>query len=323
MKNRKKVLVVGGAGYIGGHTVDVLSSRGHRVTVYDNLTYENRYLKDVNFIYGDVRDTAKVVASAEQFDVVVLMAALVGDPACSVDPVLTDEINHIAIKNICEQLPKEKHVIFMSTCSVYGAQHDTLDENSSTNPLSSYASTKLLAEKYVNERNGTIFRLGTVYGLGDTYSRVRLDLVVNVITMKATYDKKINIFGGEQWRPLICVKDIAGYVVEALEDDIRGTYILSEGNYTMKMLGEMIADMYPEVEVVYTDISFEDARNYKVSALKSYVSFKYKPMYNIREEIGVLRKLFLQGRIRDVKSPNFHNGAYIKDWVEKDLHKIS
>jgi len=322
-EKRKKVLVVGGAGYIGGHTVDVLTARGHRVTVYDNLTYENRYLKDVNFVYGDVRDTEKVVVTAEGFDVVVLMAALVGDPACSVNPSLTDEINHVAIKNICEELPKDKHVIFMSTCSVYGAQHEELTEVSPTNPLSSYASTKLLAEKYVNERNGTIFRLGTVYGLGDTYSRVRLDLVVNVITMRATYDKKINIFGGEQWRPLICVKDIAGYVTESIEGDIRGTYILSEGNYTMKMLGEMIAEMYPDVEVLYTDISFEDARNYKVSALKTYTTFFYKPQHDIRQEIGVLRKLFLQGRIRDVKSNAFHNGAYIKDWVENNLHKIS
>jgi len=321
--SRKRVLVVGGAGYIGGHTVDVLLNHGHKVAVYDNLTYENRYLKDVDFVYGDVRDTDKVIETAKTYDVVVLMAALVGDPACSVDPDLTDEINHVAIKNICQQLPKEKHVIFMSTCSVYGAQTDMLDEESPTNPLSSYASTKLLAEKYVKERNGTIFRLGTVYGLADTYSRVRLDLVVNVITMKAVYDKKINIFGGEQWRPLICVKDIAGYVLEAIGENIRGTYILSEGNYTMKMLGELIGDMYPDVEVVFTDISFEDARNYMVNNVKTELSFKYKPIYDIQDEIEKLREVFLNGRIRNVKDSAFHNGNYIKNWVKNNNHIIS
>jgi len=321
--SRKRVLVVGGAGYIGGHTVDVLLNHGHKVAVYDNLTYENRYLKDVDFVYGDVRDTDKVIETAKTYDVVVLMAALVGDPACSVDPDLTDEINHVAIKNICQQLPKEKHVIFMSTCSVYGAQTDMLDEESPTNPLSSYASTKLLAEKYVKERNGTIFRLGTVYGLADTYSRVRLDLVVNVITMKAVYDKKINIFGGEQWRPLICVKDIAGYVLEAIDENIRGTYILSEGNYTMKMLGELIGDMYPDVEVVFTDISFEDARNYMVNNVKTELSFKYKPIYDIQDEIEKLREVFLNGRIRNVKDSAFHNGNYIKNWVKNNNHIIS
>ena len=319
----KRVLVVGGAGYIGGHTVDVLIDYGHRVCVYDNLTYENRYLKDVNFVYGDVRDTDAVIKTAKLYDVVVLMAALVGDPACSVDPDLTDEINHVAIKNICEQLPKEKHVIFMSTCSVYGAQTEMLDEESPTSPLSSYASTKLLAEKYVKERDGTIFRLGTVYGLGDTYSRVRLDLVVNVLTMKATYNKKINIFGGEQWRPLICVKDIAGYVLEAIDKDIRGTYILSEGNYTMKMLGELIGDMYPDVEVDFTSISFEDARNYMVNNIKAENAFVYKPIYDIQGEIENLRDVFEDHRIRNVKDTAFHNGNYITDWVRNKNHEIS
>lgn len=318
----KRVLVVGGAGYIGGHTTDVLKDSGHKVCVYDNLTYENRYLKDVQFVYGDVRDTEKVIETARLYDVIVLMAALVGDPACSVDPDLTDEINHVAIKNICQQLPPEKHIIFMSTCSVYGAQTEMLDEESPTNPLSSYASTKLLAEKYVRERNGTIFRLGTVYGLGDRYSRVRLDLVVNVITMKAVYDGKINIFGGEQWRPLICVKDIAGYINEAIDEDIRGTYILSEGNYTMRMLGELISDMYPEVEVNYTDISFEDSRNYAVNNVKAERTFNYKPIYNIQDEIETLREVFLEGRIRNVKDMAFHNGNYIKDWVENNRHII-
>jgi nucleoside-diphosphate-sugar epimerase len=319
----KRVLVVGGAGYIGGHTVDHLQSHRHKVTVYDNLTYENRFLKDVGFVYGDIRDTERVVETAKLYDVVVLMAALVGDPACSVDPVLTNEINHIAIKNICQQLPEEKHVIFMSTCSVYGAQTEMLDEESPTNPLSSYASTKLKAEQYVKERNGTIFRLGTVYGLADRYSRIRLDLVVNVLTMKAVYDKKINIFGGEQWRPLICVKDIAGYVKEALEEDIRGTYILSEGNYTMKMLGELFEGMYPDIEVEYTDISFEDARNYMVNNVKSEQTFKYRPRYDIQEEIYKLNDVFEEGRIRNVKDLAFHNGRYIKDWVENNQHKIS
>ena len=321
--SRKRVLVVGGAGYIGGHTVDVLEQHRHIVCVYHNLTYENRYLKDVDFVYGDIRETERVLEAAKLYDVVVLMAALVGDPACSVDPDLTDEINHVAIKNICQRLPKEKHVIFMSTCSVYGAQTEMLDEESPTSPLSSYASTKLLAEKYVKERNGTIFRLGTVYGLGDTYSRIRLDLVVNVLTMKAVYDKKINIFGGEQWRPLICVKDIAGYIEEAIDRDIRGTYILSEGNYTMKMLGELIGDMYPDVEVDFTSISFEDARNYMVNNTKAENAFEYKPMYDMQEEIERLEDIFVAHRIRNVKDMAFHNGNYIRDWVKNNSHEIS
>jgi nucleoside-diphosphate-sugar epimerase len=308
----KKILVVGGAGYIGGYTTDYLSSCGYDVCVYDKLVYETRYLKDVNFIYGDIRDTQHVIDVAKDYDAVIIMAALVGDPACAVDVALTDEINHIAVKNICQQLDPSKHVIFMSTCSVYGAQLNILNEESPTNPLSAYASSKILAEKYVKERNGTIFRLGTVYGLGDTYSRIRLDLVVNVLTMKAVFDKKIRIFGGEQWRPLICVKDIAGYIEESIFQNIRGTYIITEGNYTMKKLGELMEIIIYGTEVQFTDISFEDARNYQVNSEKAARDFQYTPCHTIAEEVKEMKRIFEEHRICDVTEDTYHNGNFIK-----------
>jgi nucleoside-diphosphate-sugar epimerase len=313
-----KVLILGGAGYIGGFTTDYLIGAGYDVCVFDKLIYETRYLKDINFVYGDIRDTEHVLDVAKDYDVVVIMAALVGDPACAADVALTDEINHIAVKNICEQLDKNKHIVFLSTCSVYGAQLDILNEESPTNPLSAYASTKILAEKYVTERNGTIFRLGTVYGLGDTYSRIRLDLVVNVLAMKAVYDKKIHIFGGEQWRPLICVKDVAGYIEEAIYGDIRGTYIITEGNYTMKHLGIIIQRLFPDVELQFTDISFEDARNYQVNADKSYRDFQYRCIHNIESEVYNMEKIFKEHRISDVTEDTYHNGNFIKNnWIKK------
>ncbi len=119
------------------------------------------------------------------------------------------------IKDFCEVVSPNKHLVFMSTCSVYGAQEGLLNEESKTNPLSSYAATKLKSEEHILAKGGTIFRLGTVFGLGDTYSRLRMDLVVNVLTMKAIKDGEITINGGEQWRPIIAVKDIAEYVTEA------------------------------------------------------------------------------------------------------------
>jgi len=308
---KKKVLILGGAGYIGGFTTDYLLGKNYEVCVFDKLVYETRYLKNVKFVYGDIRDTQKVLDLSKNYDVIILMAALVGDPACAVDTNLTDEINHIAIKNICRHI-KDKHLIFLSTCSVYGAQMDLLNENSPTNPLSAYATTKLLAEKYVTEKNGTIFRLGTVYGLGDTYSRVRLDLVINVLTMKAVYDNKINIFGGDQWRPLICVKDIAGYIEESIRENKRGTFILSEGNYTMKMLGDKMKKIIPKLKVQFTDISFQDARNYKVDNNKSAIHFSYVPQYTIENEVKNLIKTFKEHRILDATEDTYHNGQFIK-----------
>ena len=181
----KKVLVGGGSGYIGGLVVEKIIEDGHDATVFNNLLYEDRYLKPVNFIYGSILDAEHVLSVAKGHDMVVWLAAIVGDPACEVDRELTNKVNHLAVKNFCEQFDKHIPMIFFSTCSVYGLGEGVLDESSPTNPLSAYASTKLAAEKYVLDRGGCVFRLGTVFGLGDTYSRLRLDLVVNVMTMRA------------------------------------------------------------------------------------------------------------------------------------------
>jgi nucleoside-diphosphate-sugar epimerase len=312
METKNKVLLIGGSGYIGGLTTDYLIRDGFDVTVYDNILYEERYLKPVNFIYGDIRDTDKIVQVSKEFNIVVLMAALVGDPACSVDPKLTEEINFTAIKDICLSLPKDKYVIFMSTCSVYGAQDGILNEESVTNPLSSYASTKLESEKYVLERNGTIFRLGTVFGLGDTYSRVRMDLVVNVLTMKAIKYGEITINGGEQWRPIISVIDIAEYVVEACKEKYQGIYILSKENVIIRELGEKIAKIIPNVSVKYTEISFQDARNYRVDNTKSLTIFKYQPKVTVEDEVSRMVNVFKENRVKNPEDIVYHNGLYIK-----------
>lgn len=315
----KKVLVVGGAGYIGGLTCDYLINNGFDVTVYDNLLYENRYLKEIPFIYGDIRNTKMLLEKSNNFDIIILMAALVGDPACSVDPVLTEEINYTAIKNFCENVSSEKHLIFMSTCSVYGAQDGILDENSPTNPLSSYAATKLMAEKHVIEKNGTVFRLGTVFGVGDTYSRLRMDLVVNVLTMKAVKTGVITINGGEQWRPIIAVKDIAGYVTEACIENHRGVYVLSNESVVIKELGERIGKIIPNTEIKYTDISFQDARNYRVNNSKSLYVFKYRPIVSVEDEVHRLVKLFKENRVENPEDIVYHNGAYLRNMKEKNL----
>ena len=311
--NMEKVLLVGGAGYIGGLTSDLLMEQGFDVTVYDNLLYEDRFLKKIPFIYGDIRDTEKLHKVSKDFDIIILMAALVGDPACSVDPILTEEINYKSIKNICETIPKHKHIIFMSTCSVYGAQNGILNEDSSTNPLSSYASTKLKSESHVLSRGGTVFRLGTVFGLGDSYSRLRMDLVVNVLTMKAVKEGKITINGGEQWRPIISVKDIAEYVVEATKQKYEGIYIISKENVIIKELGMRIKKIIPNTKIEYTEVSFQDARNYRVDNSKSLSTFNYKPMVTVEEEVSKMLKLFQEKRVTNPEDKIYHNGDFLKN----------
>jgi nucleoside-diphosphate-sugar epimerase len=312
----KKVLVVGVSGYIGGLTCDYLIRDGFNVTVYDNLLYENRFLKEIPFIYGDIRDTEKLYEVSKDYDVIVLMSALVGDPACSVDQELTEKINYKAIKDFCEVVSPNKHLIFMSTCSVYGAQDGLLNEESSTNPLSSYASTKLAAEKYILEKGGTIFRLGTVFGLGDTYSRLRMDLVVNVLTMKAVKEGEITINGGEQWRPIIAVKDIAEYVTEACKEEYEGIFVLAKENVVIRELGERVGKLIPNTKVNYTEISFQDARNYKVDNSKSLNTFKYKPQVTVEDEVSRMLLMFKENRVQNPEDKVYHNGAYLKNKKE-------
>jgi nucleoside-diphosphate-sugar epimerase len=315
---RKKVLLVGGAGYIGGLTCDYLREAGMDVTVYDNLLYENRFLKEIPFIYGDIRDTEKLYEVSKEFDVIVLMAALVGDPACSVDHSLTDEINYNAIKAFCDVVSPSKHLVFMSTCSVYGAQDGLLTEESDTNPLSSYASTKLKAEEHILAKGGTIFRLGTVFGLGDTYSRLRMDLVVNVLTMKAVKDGQITINGGEQWRPIIAVKDIAGYVTEACIEEHEGIYVISKENVVIRELGERVAAMVPNTKINYTEISFQDARNYRVDNAKALETFTYQPQVTVEEEVSRMLTMFAENRVENPEDRVYHNGAYLKNKKEEN-----
>jgi len=314
---KKSILVLGGAGYIGGLTVDTLISKDFNVTVYDNLLYESRYLKPVRFINGDIRNTDKVLSHAMDHDAVVMLAALVGDPACAVDPKLTKEINTDPIRVICKKLPPDKEIIFMSTCSVYGSQDKALNEESLTGPLSAYAATKLESEKFVLDRGGLVFRLGTVFGLGDTYSRLRMDLVVNVLTMKAMTHGEITINGGDQWRPIIAVKDIAEYISEACEKKYEGKYILSKENVIIRELGEKVASIVPNTSINYAEISFQDSRNYRVDNTKSLEAFSYKPKVSVEEEVRRMLNIFSEGRVKNPEDSVYHNGAHLAQMYRK------
>lgn len=308
----KKVLAIGGAGYLGGLVVDKLLEDGHQVTVFDNLLYEERYLKPINFVYGSILNTDHVLSVAKDFDYVVWLAALVGDPICEIDRDLTNKVNHIAVKDFCQRLDESVKMIFFSTCSVYGLGEGILDENSPTNPLSAYASTKLAAEKYVLDRGGCVFRLGTVFGLGDTYSRLRLDLVVNVMTMKAFLDNKITVNGGEQWRPLISVDDVAEYTRRCVNNFTPGVFALNYKNVIIRDLGKEIASLIPYTTIEYNEVPFQDLRNYQVDSSKAQNTFNYVCKTSVADEVHKIYKLLSERRIRNLNDIVYHNGTYLK-----------
>ncbi len=312
MGNTRKILVVGGAGYIGGYLTTRLSELKHyECSVYDNLLYEDRYLKDVHFIYGDVRDRKKLKSILPSYDAVVWLAAIVGDGACALDPYLTQSVNEDSVKWLVDNYKGK--IIFTSTCSVYGANHAlNLDEKTKTSPLSVYASTKLASEQYIieNSKNYLIFRLGTLFGLGDTYSRIRLDLVVNILTKRATKGEELTVYGGEQWRPLMHVKDVAGATLFGLEHDATGLYNLHDRNCTIKEIAIKIQECIPAV-VKYQNILFEDARNYSVSS-RAYKYLGWLPTYDLAFGIEEIARTVKEGRIRDTENPLYSNVHYLK-----------
>ncbi|MDA9713182.1 SDR family oxidoreductase [Acidimicrobiaceae bacterium] len=304
-----KILVVGGAGYVGGGIVDKLSQE-HEVTVYDSLIYETSYRKKVNFILGDIRDTTKINNILNGFDVVVWLAALVGDGACAINPDLTYEINSESVKNLVENF--DKRIIFLSTCSVYGAQDGVLTEDSGTNPLSEYASSKLKAEEYLKDSDALIFRLGTLFGLSDEFSRVRLDLVVNILTAKALIDKKISVFGGEQWRPLLHVNDVSNAISHCLKTDVSGIYNLHHKNYRIIDIAREIENKVKDVELEVTPMSFEDARNYQVSSQKLLDETGFEASIELINGINEIYDLIFQNRIKDITDPRYSNQNFLQ-----------
>ena len=280
------------------------------------MFYESRYLKPCKFIYGDIRNTSHLLEVAQDFDTIVYLAALVGDAACQVDLEHTEDINHLAVKNFVNGLNPGKRLIFISTCSVYGAQDGILNEESPTSPLSAYASTKLKAESSIINYGGLIFRLGTVYGVGDPFSRIRLDLIVNVLTLRAIKNKKISIFGGEQWRPIISVYDVAKYITEACGSLHTGIYCLGQENVHLADLGRRVAGLIPGTNLELNDIPFQDFRNYRVDNSKSIRDFKHKPEKTVETEVTVLGKLLKENRILNPEAEVYHNGIFLKNNTE-------
>jgi nucleoside-diphosphate-sugar epimerase len=307
-----KVLVVGGCGYVGGYLVDVLQDKCYDVTVYDNLLYENYYLKDVKFIFGDIRDTIKLSGIINNYDIVIWLAAIVGDGACAVDPKLTYEINTEPVKWLVDNYRGK--IIFMSTASVYGINHELIDEDAIPNPLSVYASTKLEAEQYItkNHDNYLIFRLGTVFGQSDMFSRIRFDLVANILTLKAVKGEPLSIFGGEQWRPLLHVKDVGCAIIHCIQSNISGLYNLSYGNFKICDIGEVIQQYIPNTTINYSELSFEDMRNYKVKNDR-IVATGWKPMFNLKYGIIEIAKIVRENRTKNPYDSIYYNVNYIKE----------
>jgi len=306
---RTNVLVVGGAGYVGGITVDLLQVAGYEVRVYDALLYEETYRKPVDFVFGDVRDGARLLPQLRWADAVVWLAALVGDPACALHPESATEINEAAVRFLADHY--DGRIAFASTCSVYGACDGVLDESAVTRPLSVYASTKLRAEGHLAGKDSLIFRLGTLFGVGDFFSRIRLDLVVNALAVKAHKLGRITVFGGGQWRPLLHVHDVARAIVDNLEDGERGIFNLHAENLQIRELAPRLLGHFPALKIEEVPTDLADARNYRVSSDRARRRLRFAPSRSVDEGIREMKALLTSNRLQDPENPRYTNQQYL------------
>ena len=307
-----KVLIVGGAGYVGGWMTDEAVRQGHDVRVVDNLTYEDSYLKTIDFYFGDVLDFKTITPHLKWADTVIWLSALVGDPACAINPKLTRRTNVESVKLLTESFGGR--VIFPSTCSVYGAQDGILDESSLTGPLSLYAESKLEAEEILTSASNQtlIFRLGTLFGLSDNFARLRVDLVLNVLTIRAILEGTMSVFGGAQYRPLLHVRDVATAAVPHISTSETGIFNLHTENVTVLELAEKIKAIVPKVSIEQTEISFQDARNYRVGSDKARQQLGFAPKWSIEDGIREVAQVITSKRIKNVQNPRFNNSESLR-----------
>lgn len=290
---------------------DYLLSKGYEVTVYDNLLYETRFMKHVPFIFGDIRDINKLSGILPQYECVIWLAALVGDGAAAVNPELTRQVNTETVKWLADNYNGK--IVFTSTCSVYGKNDNVLSEESVTNPLSVYAITKLEAERYLMAKrpDALIWRLGTLFGTGDEHSRIRVDLVANVLTIKASKGEPLTVYGKDQWRPILHVKDVAHATEFALRKGISGLYNLSNANYKLADMASEICSLIPNSSVITSDLAFEDQRNYRVDNSK-FSRLGWMATLSLADGVREIHKLIVENRVKNTSDPIYSNAAYMR-----------
>lgn len=328
---RGTVLVTGGAGYIGSILVRRLVERGYRVRVLDRLMYGDSAIRALygddrlEMIVGDFRDRAVVMEAIAGVDAVLHLGAIVGDPACAINEDFTIRTNFDATRMLAEVCKQTgvRRFIFASTCSVYGASDDMLDESAALNPVSLYANTKIAAERALLKMRDMAFapvilRFATAYG--HSY-RPRFDLVVNLLTAKAVTDGQITIHGGEQWRPFVHVDDIARACIlamEAPEEKVAGeTFNVGsdEQNHRLSELGAIIQRLVPRAEVITNDL-ITDRRNYYVQFAKIRETLGFMPEHTLAESVLEMKEALEDGTVVNWKDRYHNNHQYLNQIVE-------
>jgi nucleoside-diphosphate-sugar epimerase len=343
------VLVIGGAGYIGSALLPKLLDRGYHVRVFDLLIYGTGPIQTLlahprlEIIEADFRQVDKVVTAMRNVDAVIHLGGLVGDPACNLDEELTIDINLMASRMTAEVAKGSgvRKFIFASTCSVYGASLEILDERARLKPLSLYARSKLASERVLMKMGDenfapVILRFGTIFGIS---GRTRFDLVVNLLTAQALIDGLITIYGGDQWRPFVHVEDAAEAVVACLEAPVASvrSQVFNVGsdaqNYQIRDVARMVHEYAPAAGVVNMDLA-SDKRDYRVSFKKIHSTLGYRPRWTVEDGIRQVAAAIERGEVVDYRDPQHSNVKHLSDetvrrafrrdvdWARDLLHQL-
>jgi nucleoside-diphosphate-sugar epimerase len=292
-----KVLVTGGAGYLGSTLTEHLLNRGYQVTVLDSLMYKQLSLLHLfkspgfKFVLGDVRDVELLQNLVKGHDVIIPLAAIVGMPACRNNSQLAVDVNYRQIQNIISVLTDQQKLILPNTNSQYGSSENIITEESPFKPLSLYAETKCDAETaMLKNGNGVSLRLATVFGVSP---RMRQDLLVNDFVYKSVVDGYLVLFEGHFKRNYIHVQDIARtfqFIIENY-DRCRGQAFnvgLSTANLSKIELVEKIKQYIPSLVIKQDNFKEDfDKRNYIVSNEK-LEKLGWSPLYDLDYGINQL-----------------------------------
>ena len=295
------ILVTGGAGYLGSTMVPDLLAEGHKVTVLDNFMFKQTslnhccYHPNFTVVKGDIRQKDTMSVLMKEADVIIPLAALVGAPLCSLDPIGATTINHDAIELMLKLISKDQIVLMPTTNSAYGTgdKDNYCNEESPLRPISQYAIEKVEIEKELMQHPSAIsFRLATVFGMSP---RMRIDLLVNDFTYRAVNDRFVVLFESHFKRNYIHVRDVSRVFQHALNnhDAMKGEIYnvgLSNANVSKKELCEHIQKQVPDFIFIDEQIGKDpDQRNYIVSNEK-IESTGFKTEFSLDRGIGELLK---------------------------------
>jgi nucleoside-diphosphate-sugar epimerase len=328
-RNRsRKILVIGGAGYIGSALLPKLLDKGYHVRLLDLLLYGPQPIQDwidhprLEILKADFRHVNAVVEAMRDVDAVIHLGGIVGDPACALDEELTIEINLMATRMIADVVRSSNvsRFIFASSCSVYGASDEILDEHSALNPISLYARSKIASEKVLMRMASasfapTILRFATIYGFS---GRTRFDLVINLLTAKAVVEGQITIDGGDQWRPFLHVDDAAQALLKTLEAPLSvvGNEVLNVGsdeqNYTIQQAAEIIHSMVPTAQL--TNMGADaNARNYRVSFNKVREVLDFSPRWTLKQGVQQVIQALRGHQVQDYRDAKYSNVKFLNE----------